>query len=147
MADMSPHVSTVFKELFEELRSMKQQQWTITNYGVLILAAIYTVKLPEVGHAQSKLKFLAIATSVVGSLLLVLIQSSMARSRCRLDKLQKFYFTPNELVAVGLTDDEIRNLEDETWRQRFARWRRGWEFSLALVAVLWVGAVLVFLAL
>ena len=49
---MSPHVSTVFKELFDELKSMKQQQWTITNYGVLILAAIYWVKLPEVPHSQ-----------------------------------------------------------------------------------------------
>ena len=37
MTDMSPHVSTVFKELFDELKSMKQQQWTITNYGLLIL--------------------------------------------------------------------------------------------------------------
>jgi hypothetical protein len=57
MPDMSPHVSTVFKELFDELKSMKQQQWTITNYGVLILAAIYTVKIPELGHAQLLAKF------------------------------------------------------------------------------------------
>src|SRR5262245_52433931 len=56
MDDMSPHVSTVFKELFfEELRFMKRQQWTITNYSVLILAAIYWVKLPEVSHGQLKL--------------------------------------------------------------------------------------------
>jgi hypothetical protein len=39
MPDMSPHVSTVFKELFDELKSMKQQQWTITNYGVPIVAS------------------------------------------------------------------------------------------------------------
>src|SRR6516162_2376690 len=85
MHDMSPHVSTVFKELFEELKFAKQQQWTITNYGVLILAAIYAVRqqLPEVPHSQSKLKFLAIATAVVGSVLLLRIQSHMARSRCR----------------------------------------------------------------
>jgi hypothetical protein len=80
MADMSPHVSTVFKELFDEIKSTKQQQWTITNYGLLILAAIYAVRqqFPEVPHSQSKLKFLAIATAVVGSGLLLRIQSHMA---------------------------------------------------------------------
>jgi hypothetical protein len=41
MDDMLPHVSTVFKELFEELKSVKQQQWTITNYGALICRHLY----------------------------------------------------------------------------------------------------------
>jgi uncharacterized integral membrane protein len=104
MADMSPHVSTVFKELFGEIKSAKQRQWTITNYGLLILAAIYAVRhqLPAgVTHLQSKLNFLAIlaiATAIVGSFFLVRIQSHMARSRCRLDKLHKTYFTPDELI-------------------------------------------------
>jgi|SRR6516165_452622 hypothetical protein len=145
MHDMSPHVSTVFKELFEELKFAKQQQWTITNYGVLILAAIYAVRqqLPEVPHSQSKLKFLAIATAVVGSVLLLRIQSHMARSRCRLDKLHKTYFERDELEAIGLKDNEINNLEDQTWWRRIPHWWRGWEFLLGLMLVLWVGAYLV----
>ena len=95
MVDMSPHVSAVFKELFEEIKSAKQQQWTITNYGVLILAAIYAVghQLPAgVTHLHSKLKFLAIlavAIAVVGSYFLLRIQSHMERSRHRSDKLHK----------------------------------------------------------
>jgi hypothetical protein len=146
MSGMSPHVSTVFKALFEELRFMKRQQWTITNYSVLILAAIYAIKLPEVSHAQSKLKFLATLTAVVGSGLLLLIQSDMDRSRCRLDKLHKTYFTQAELESIGFTDKERKNLEDETWQRYFAQWR-GWVFTFALIAVLWVGAVLVHRAL
>src|SRR5262249_46650060 len=116
MDDMSPHVSTVFKELFEELKSAKQQQWTITKYDLLILGAIYGVRhqLPvEVTHLQSKLKFLAIlaiATAVLGSFFLLRIQSNMARSRRRLDKLHKTYFEPDELEGIGLTDRQIRNL-------------------------------------
>ena len=155
MADMSPHVSTVFKELFEEIKSAKQQQWTITNYGLLILAAIYAVRhqLPEVPHSQSKLKFLAIATAVVGSFFLLRIQSHMARSRRRLDKLQKTYFTPNELRDIGLTDDEVKNLGDENdlqdkpWWRPSANWRRGLAFTGPLIFVFWVGAILVCLAL
>jgi hypothetical protein len=63
---MPPHVEIVFKQLFEELKSMKQQQWTITNYGVLTLAALYAVKQLPVSHGQSKLQFLAIMTAVFG---------------------------------------------------------------------------------
>jgi hypothetical protein len=159
MADMSPHVSTVFKELFEEIKSAKQQQWTITNYGLLILAALYAVRhqLPEVPHSQSKLKFLAIATAVLGSVLLLRIQSHMSRSRRRLDKLHKSYFTPDELRNIGLTVNDINNLGDENdlqgkpwwcpWWRRSANWRRGLEFTGPLIFVLWVGAVLVCLAL
>jgi uncharacterized integral membrane protein len=174
MADMSPHVSTVFKELFDELKSMKQQQWTITNYGALILAAIYAVRhqLPaEVTHLQSKLKFLAtlaIVTAALGSFFLLRIQSHIARSRRRLDKLQKTYFTPNELRDIGLTDDEINNLGDENdlqgkpwwrrwgevlgllesrWWRRSANWRRGLEFTGPLILVLLGGAILVCVAL
>ena len=149
MADMSPHVSTVFKELFDEIKSAKRQQWTITNYGLLILGAIYGVRhqLPvEVTHLQSKLKFLAIlaiATAVLGSGFLLRIQSHMARSRCRLDKLHKTYFERDELEAIGLKDNEINNLEDQTWWRRIPHWWRGWEFLLALMLVLWVGAYLV----
>ena len=41
---MPPHILAVFNQLFDELKSMKQQQWTITNYSLLILAAIYAVR-------------------------------------------------------------------------------------------------------
>jgi uncharacterized membrane protein YeaQ/YmgE (transglycosylase-associated protein family) len=130
---------------------MKQQQWTITNYCVLILGAIYAVKLPpEPGlpHHQTYLKGLAIATAVVGSLLLLRIQSDMAKSRCRLDKLHKTYFEPDELEGIGLTEKEIENLEDETWGRYFAQWWRGfWDFTVPLIAVLAVGTVLVYFAL
>ena len=149
MHDMSPHVSTVFKELFDEIKSAKRQQWTITNYGLLILGAIYGVRhqLPvEVTHLQSKLKFLAIlaiATAVLGSGFLLRIQSHMSRSRSRLDKLHKTYFERDELEAIGLKDNEINNLEDQTWWHRIAHWWRGWEFLLALMLVLWIGAYLV----
>ena len=150
MPDMSPHVSTVFKELFDELKSMKQQQWTITNYGVLILAAIYAARDNFEGEI---VLLLAILTAVIGSVLLLLIQSHMVRSRCRLDKLQKTYFTPNELRDIGLTDDEVKNLGDENdlqdkpWWRPSANWRRGLEFTGPLIFVLGLGAVLVCLAL
>ena len=68
---MPPHILAVFNQLFDELKSMKQQQWAITNYGVLILAAIYAIKLPGVPHSQTYLKVLAWVTAIVASGLLL----------------------------------------------------------------------------
>jgi hypothetical protein len=62
---MPPHILAVFNQLYEELKSMKQQQWTITNYAVAILAAIYAVKLPGVSHSQSYMKVLAFVIAIV----------------------------------------------------------------------------------
>ena len=78
---MPPHILAVFNQLFDELKSMKQQQWTITNYGLLILAAIYAVKLSGVPHSQTYLKVLAGATAVLGSIFLLRVQYNMACTR------------------------------------------------------------------
>ena len=150
---MPPHILAVFNQLFEELKSMKQQQWTITNYGLLILAAIYAVRhqLPaEVTHLQSKLKFLAIlaiATAVLGSFFLLRIQSHMARSRWRLDNIYDKFFISNELEAIGWTDKQRWKLQYRPWRRKLAYWCRGLEFTVPLILVLAAGAVLVCLAL
>ena len=140
---MPPHVEIVFKELFEELRAMKRQQWTITNYGALILAAVYAVG-KEGLVPQSSLKVLAFTIAVIGSGLLLLIQSRMAGTRLRLDEIEKAYFTMHELKNVGLTKEEINKLHDQGW---WAHWWRGWEFSVPLIVVFWIGAILVCLAL
>jgi hypothetical protein len=144
---MPQHVEIVFKQLFEELKSMKQQQWTITNYGVLILAAIYAVKQLPVSHGQSKLQFLAIMTAVFGSLLLLRIQCGMTGPRWRLDEVHKTYFTPDELRGVGFTDKQIQKLQTKPWRRKLGYLSRGLEFTGSLMAILWVGAILVCLTL
>lgn len=88
---MPPYVEIVFRELFEELRFMKRQQWTITNYGVLILAAIYAVG-QKATFNYFYLKVAAFVIAAVGSYLLLRIQSDMARNRLRSNKLHKTYF-------------------------------------------------------
>ncbi len=141
--EMPPHGSIVFKELFDDINSTKRQQWTITNYSVLILAAIYVVNLSDYG---ALLINMALITAIVGSALLLRIQWHMARSRIRLDKIYKTYFVEDELKAVGLSDKEIKALGDERrWRRYLRAYRRGWEVLIVLIGVLWVGAMLVFL--
>jgi hypothetical protein len=40
---MSQSVATLYRALFEELKFAKQQQWTTTNYLLLVLAAIFGI--------------------------------------------------------------------------------------------------------
>jgi uncharacterized membrane protein YeaQ/YmgE (transglycosylase-associated protein family) len=115
-ADMPPHILAVFNQLYEELKSMKQQQWTITNYGALILAAIYAVKIPGVSHSQTYLKVLALVTAIAGSCLLIWVQYNMAQRRWRVDEIHNNFFTSRELKGIGWTNEDIKRLHDEPWR-------------------------------
>jgi hypothetical protein len=102
---------------------------------VLILAAIYAAQLPYASP-------LAVITAIVGSGLLLKMQSHLARSRIRLDKVHKTYFDEEELRAIGLTDKEIKVLRDEK-RHYLAHYLRGWDFLIVRIGVLWVGAFIV----
>jgi hypothetical protein len=133
--EMPPHVSIVFKELFDEIKSTKRQQWIMTNYCVLILAAIYAAQLPYASP-------LGVITAIVGSGLLLKMQSHLARSRIRLDKVHKTYFDEDQLKAIGLTNKEITAVRDEE-QHYFAHYLRGWDFLIVLIGVLWVGAFIV----
>jgi len=145
---MTPHILAVFNQLYEELKSMKQQQWTITNYGALILAAIYAVKLPGVSHSQSILKVLAWVIAVVGSGLLLRVQYNIVGTRYRLDDVHDNFFTSNELKAIGWTDEDRKRLHDERRQRRWAYWHQGfWDFTVPLILVLCGSAILVCLAL
>ena len=146
---MPPQVEIVFRALFDELRSMKQQQWTITNYGVAILTAIYAIKLPGF---ETYLKILVWVTAVAGSSLLLWVQRNMAQTRWRLDEVHNNFFTSNELRAVGLADEDIRKLlrklQYKSWRRTLAYGCRGFfDFTVPLILVLLSGAILVCLSL
>jgi hypothetical protein len=121
---MPPHILAVFNQLFEELKSMKQQQWIITSYGAAILGALYAVKL-EVSHSQTYMKVLAFVIAIVGSGLLLRVQYNIVGTRNRLDDVHNNFFTSNELKAIGWTVQDRRRLQDERRQRRWAYWHRG----------------------
>ena len=140
MPEMSAHVATVFKELFEELnyKSMKRQQWTITNYGLLLIAAVFALR-DEVG--PTIVVWSAWITALGGSILLLRIQWNMGGTRKRIDKVHKRYFATEELENIGIEGEDVRRLGTKTqWEQAL----RGWEFLAALMGVLLAWAALVF---
>lgn len=136
-AEMSERVQTVFKELFDGLESMKQQQWKITNYAILLLAAAFALR-----DKTNLYAFLSIVwtTTGLGSLLLLSLQWNLGRYRKRIDGLHKAYFTKQELIDIGLNESEQNRLGRKT---QFELSIRGWEFVSALIAVLIGGSLLI----
>jgi hypothetical protein len=90
--EMSDQVKTIFKQLFDEQASIKQQEWKITNYAVLLIAAAFTLKT----HYKVNTCLVPVVvwvTFIIGSGLLLRIQWDLGRYRNRIDGLHKAYFT------------------------------------------------------
>jgi hypothetical protein len=63
------------------------------------------------------------------------------------DDVHKNYLY-NELGKIGWTDKDINRLQDKECSRKRAYWFQGfWEFAVPLILVLWIGAILVCLAL
>src|SRR6266581_2433820 len=93
--EMSQHVQFIFKTLYDELDSMKQQQWKITNYAVLLLAAAFALKTKFQVH-QCAVLLIVWLVAIIGSCLLLKIQWNMGRYRMRIDGLHDAYFHEQE---------------------------------------------------
>ena len=123
-AEMSERVQTVFKELFDGLEAMKQQQWKITNYAILLLAAAFALR-----DKTNLYAFLSIVwtTTGLGSLLLLRLQWNFGRYRKRIDGLHKAYFTKQELILLsqkvaGDARSDSGKREDSDISRRGLRW-------------------------
>jgi hypothetical protein len=127
----------VFKEQYEHLKFLKRQTWTITNYVVLIYAAIFSAEhLTTNAHLPTGqvifLKAAAIIAAVFGLWHLIAIECSMLQTRKQINKSINWIFGPynanaeNERAKIAGPDDE-------------GSFRRDLPFLLALVTVLIVG--------
>jgi hypothetical protein len=144
---MPEHVSIVFRQLFDELKAMKQQQWTITNYYLLIIAAVFYLRQSEVSHFHSLLKAALSVTSVIVVAMLILIQRNTGGLRFRIDKIHKSYFSPTELDNIGFSRKEIASLDDVSCSHHLELFCRGWQFLLSLVVVIVGATVLIVVSL
>ena len=105
---MSPHGLILYKQMLDETGFIKKQQWTITNYVVLIYGAIIFLneKFPE--ELTLALSRAAILTWVIATVLLLKIQYDLGRHRQRIAEVNKHYFVGDERQPFDIkdTDDE-----------------------------------------
>jgi DNA integrity scanning protein DisA with diadenylate cyclase activity len=133
---LSDQALVVYKALHEQISFLKKQQWTITNYLVLLYAAVFAVKR-EISPQLDMMWFLRIVTAIgalYGLWILMAIQFDLMRARERLDRTDKAIFSRTEFTQLNLKNEHHPFFQ-------------GLSFTIALVGVVVVGAVLVILTL
>jgi hypothetical protein len=125
---------------------LKQQQWTITNYAVLLIAgvAVFAQKPLGLSHLHTYLRWAICLIAASGAAILFRIQWHMADRRIRIEEMQRAHFSEDELrKKIGLTDEEYNDLTDaDPCSRRRRHFLRGWEFLTPLLGVLGGAAVL-----
>lgn len=121
----------VYRAMLDQLDFLKRQQWTITNYLVLIFGAIFWFGTNLKPTATGKC-FLAILTVIAGTCgvcLLILIQYDLSQARRRIQESDDTIFDAAERSALGIEQYRGPHL-------------RGFSFLTALVGVAVFGTVL-----
>ena len=133
----NPLIVNIQQSLMDILEFSKKQQWAITNYSVLVYAAIFAIVHTVAAKAainpveKCVASFLVLLTWLCALGLLFKIQLDMGNYRKRLQDIH-FKF-------IGETDRTIAGVDDYGPCPAL----RGWQFLLALLGVVTVGAAIV----
>jgi hypothetical protein len=138
---LSPQLANVQKSLYAVIELSKRQQWTITNYVILVYAAIFglsrLLKDPDLTLNERWVFSDLIAIAGVYAIgLLIQIQMNLERYR---KQIEAFY-----THTIGKEDRERYQL-DKPYRYP-AVLRGGW-FLVALIGVVAIGGGLVIYSL
>jgi hypothetical protein len=104
MTEMSKPAEILYRAFFDELRFAKQQQWTVTNYTLLLMGAAYglaklTAKSPTFCERVAWCAVVA-AVVVLGLLVLIDLEGHLRVTRARqTDMAEKF--EPEDRKLVG----------------------------------------------
>ena len=104
MTEMSKPAEILYRAFLDELRFAKQQQWTVTNYTLLLMGAAYglarlTVKSPTF---CGRVAWCAVVVVVValGLLVLVDLEDHLRATRARQREMEA-KFEPADRKLVG----------------------------------------------
>jgi hypothetical protein len=133
LPDLSPQLSNVQNSLYSAIENSKKQQWTITNYVILVYAAIFGLSqaLKPLGIIERRMFGALVAVAGVYAIgLLVQIQWDLRRYRKQLEAFHT----------------QTISKEDRERYLRPRKYRGGW-FLGALLGVVLIGAGLVIYSL
>lgn len=132
-AEISKAVETLYRALFDELKFAKQQQWRVTNYLLLVLAAIFGISkaLPQPLIVCEKIigSMLVLAAVAAGFYVLIDLQFYMGRIRVRLEAIE---------ATFSLEDQKLLQVEAYP-----SPARRGLPFLVILLTALAIAGFLV----
>ena len=131
LAQLAPQI---YKATTDNITFSKKQQWAITNYTVLVYAALVGLAKSFGGGNVCErvlMTFAAVLTVSVATVLLVIIQRDLGKFRARLGSIQENFL--NE------PDRQVMHIEPYGNRP----WQRGVMFVGALIGVVALGFLLV----
>jgi hypothetical protein len=104
MTEMLKPAEILYRAFLDELRFAKQQQWTITNYILLLMGAAYgvaklTAKSPTFSERVIWCAVVAVV-GVMGLLVLVDLECHLRVTRARQEDMEK-KFSPEDRKLVG----------------------------------------------
>jgi hypothetical protein len=104
MTEMSKPAEILYRALLDELRFAKQQQWTVTNYILLLMGAAYgvaklTAKSPTFPESVIWCAVVAVV-GVMGLLVLVDLEGHLRVTRARQEDMEE-KFSPEDRRLVG----------------------------------------------
>lgn len=83
------------RELYQDAvannRFLKRQQWTVTNYGLLVFVAVVAFNEYVTGAAHCALAAVALLTAIVGIYGLIRFHRDMMGNRRRLAKIRETF--------------------------------------------------------
>jgi hypothetical protein len=125
---VSQPVLTIYKARLDQIDFIKKQQWVVTNYAVLIFAAIIWMGSNVPTIPINTLAGIVILAAITAITLLVWFQHDVCVSRKLLDKANDYCFSGAEREALNI----------QSYKHPFAR---GLNVLVALIGVCVVGAV------
>jgi hypothetical protein len=138
--DTIQFVLTTYRALLDDLKFMKQQQWLIAYYQILLLGSIFAFGHSDAGKQfEPFLVLTAWLVAAVGSFLVALIYYDILQARCRLNRIFNENFSLKQLQKIGLTKNDISEVQSKTYRG----FVRGAEFVAVMIITSFVAAFFV----
>jgi hypothetical protein len=129
--DFPERVSALYHDAVDSLRFYKQQQWNVTNYCLLVYAAVFFLRSQEFLKTCTLLVIVTVAW-ISSWAVLSQLECSIVWVRDRVDMLHSRYFTEDERSLLKLNPKH--------------RWSDHLVFGL-LMLVSFIGAAILWLAI
>jgi hypothetical protein len=124
MTEMSKPAEILYRAFFDELRFAKQQQWTITNYVLVLMGALFgVVKLTSTSPTSCEKALWWVVVAAIwgtGLFMLLHLQTHMRKTRDRQQRMKQ-NFSPEDRRLVDPPTNGADARDPVLWRLILAR--------------------------
>ena len=102
MAEITKQFDTLYKDAVDNLRFLKTQEWSTTNYTLAAQAAIFALMDKAGPNMRPFLMTALVSTAIIAVVIIWQAELSMAKFRQRLNYIYQRHFDANEQDELKL---------------------------------------------